>query len=133
VDFFVRQHYADFLGREPDAAGLQFWKNEITQCETRPEAERQPCREVKRVNVSAAFFLSIEFQQSGYFVYLLHQAAFATGRNLAASRFLADAGEVRRGVVVGPEGWEEQLARTGRRSRSPSCSGRSSRPPTRRP
>ena len=110
VDFFVRQHYADFLGREADAAGLAFWKNEITQCETRPEAERQPCREVKRVNVSAAFFLSIEFQQTGYFVYLLHQAAHATGEHLASARFLADAGEVRRGVVVGAQGWEEQLA-----------------------
>ncbi len=101
VDFFVRQHYADFLGREPDASGLAFWKNEITQCETRPEAERQGCREVKRVNVSAAFFLSIEFQQTGYFVYLLHQAAFDTGERLAAARFLADAGEVRNGLVVG--------------------------------
>ena len=26
---------------------------------------------MKRVNVSAAFFLSIEFQQAGYFVYLV--------------------------------------------------------------
>ncbi|HEX8119317.1 MAG TPA: Calx-beta domain-containing protein [Pyrinomonadaceae bacterium] len=110
VDFFVRQHYADFLGREPDAAGLAFWKNEITQCETRPESERQGCREVKRVNVSAAFFLSIEFQQNGYFVYLLHQAAHGAGERLAASRFLADAGEVRRGVIVGAQGWEQQLA-----------------------
>src|SRR6185436_5839395 len=23
--FFVRQHYMDFLGREPDADGLNFW------------------------------------------------------------------------------------------------------------
>ncbi|HEX8338701.1 MAG TPA: Calx-beta domain-containing protein, partial [Pyrinomonadaceae bacterium] len=110
VDFFVRQHYADFLGREADAAGLTFWKSEIAQCETRPEAEWQPCREVKRVNVSAAFFLSIEFQQTGYFVYLLHQAAYASGERLASARFHADAGEVRRGVVVGATGWEGQLA-----------------------
>ena len=110
ADFFVRQHYADFLGREADAAGLAFWKDELAQCEARPEAERQPCREVKRVNVSAAFFLSIEFQQTGYFVYLLHQAAHASGERLAAARFLADAGEVRRGIVVGATGWEEQLA-----------------------
>ena len=110
ADFFVRQHYADFLGREADAAGLAFWKGEITQCESRPEAERRGCREVKRVNVSAAFFLSIEFQETGYFVYLLHQAAYGTGEHLAASRFLADAGEVRRGVVVGAEGWEPQLS-----------------------
>ncbi|HEX8558919.1 MAG TPA: Calx-beta domain-containing protein [Pyrinomonadaceae bacterium] len=110
VDFFVRQHYADFLGREPDAEGLQFWKDEITQCEARPEAERQPCREVKRINVSAAFFLSIEFQETGYFVYRLHKAAFNTGERLSLSRFHADAGEVRRDIVVGEGDWEEELA-----------------------
>src|SRR6185295_1601606 len=30
ASFFVRQHYFDFLNREPDAAGLNFWTNEIT-------------------------------------------------------------------------------------------------------
>ncbi|HEX8283315.1 MAG TPA: Calx-beta domain-containing protein [Pyrinomonadaceae bacterium] len=109
VDFFVRQHYADFLGREPDAAGLAFWKNEIAQCETRPEPERQGCREVKRINVSAAFFLSIEFQETGYFVYRLHHAAFGTGEHLTLARFLADAGEVRQGIVVNTPNWEQQL------------------------
>src|SRR5687768_16423610 len=109
ADFFVRQHYADFLGREPDASGLAFWTGEITQCETRPEPERQGCREVKRVNVSAAFFLSIEFQETGYLVYRLHQAAFGTGEHLALSRFLADTGEVRQGIVVGQGAWEEEL------------------------
>ncbi|HEX7957534.1 MAG TPA: Calx-beta domain-containing protein, partial [Pyrinomonadaceae bacterium] len=57
--FFVRQHYVDFFNREPDAEGLAFWKNQIDECEARPAAERQGCREVRRVNVSAAFFLSI--------------------------------------------------------------------------
>jgi hypothetical protein len=109
ADFFVRQHYADFLGREPDAPGLAFWTGEITQCETRPEPERQGCREVKRVNVSAAFFISIEFQETGYLVYRLHQAAFGTGEHLALSRFLADTGEVRQGIVVGQGAWQEEL------------------------
>src|SRR5439155_1471445 len=31
-DFFVRQHYTDFLGREPDSDGLAFWMNEIASC-----------------------------------------------------------------------------------------------------
>src|SRR5205085_6583873 len=31
-NFFVRQHYLDFLNREPDAAGLAFWTNNITSC-----------------------------------------------------------------------------------------------------
>ena len=30
--FFVRQHYRDFLGRDPEDAGLQFWEGQITQC-----------------------------------------------------------------------------------------------------
>ena len=39
--FFVRQHYADFLNREPDAPGLAFWTGEIESC----GADAQ-CREV---------------------------------------------------------------------------------------
>ncbi len=62
--FFVRQHYLDFLNREPDAAGQTFWENEIASCGADPA-----CIENKRVNVSAAFFLSIEFQRTGYLAY----------------------------------------------------------------
>ncbi|HET6893610.1 MAG TPA: Calx-beta domain-containing protein, partial [Pyrinomonadaceae bacterium] len=69
--FFVRQHYHDFLNREPDAAGLAFWVNEIESCGT-----DQACREIKRINVSAAFFLSIEFQEEGYLVYRTYKTAF---------------------------------------------------------
>ena len=105
TDFFVRQHYADFLNREPDASGLAFWKNEIDSC-----GQDAGCREVKRVNVSAAFFLSIEFQQTGYYVYRLHQAAFGTGERLAFNTFLRDAQDVGRDLVVGAEGWEQKLA-----------------------
>jgi len=108
-DFFVRQHYADFLGREADASGVNFWKGQIDECETRPAAERQGCREVRRINVSAAFFLSIEFQQTGYFVYLFHQAAFNSREQLQLARFLADVGEVRNGVIVGQANWEQTL------------------------
>jgi len=102
--FFVRQQYRDFLGREPDAAGLSHWTNEIAQCG--PDA---PCREAARVNVSAAFFLSIEFQQTGFLVYLAHQAAFNTGDRLRMSTFLADTQAVSRDVIVGREGWQLQL------------------------
>ena len=68
---FVRQHYFDFLNREPDAAGLSFWTNQITSCGT-----NQQCIELKRINVSAAFFLSIEFQKTGMLAYLTEKAAF---------------------------------------------------------
>jgi len=72
ADFFVRQHYLDFLNREPDTPGLTFWTGEITEC-SNPE-KRQPgesfiaCTERKRANTSAAFFLSPEFQNTGSFV-----------------------------------------------------------------
>src|SRR3954453_15263426 len=51
-DFFVQQHYVDFLSRFPDQSGFVFWQNDINQCGANPT-----CVEVHRVNVSAAFFL----------------------------------------------------------------------------
>src|SRR5258706_3412550 len=73
TSFFVRQHYLDFLNREPDAPGLAFWTNEITSC-----GGDANCISMKRTNVSAAFFLSIEFQKTGYLAYLTHRAAFGS-------------------------------------------------------
>jgi uncharacterized repeat protein (TIGR01451 family) len=102
--FFVAQHYADFLNRVPDDSGLQFWTNEIEQC----GADAQ-CREVKRINVSAAFFLSIEFQETGYFVYKTYKAAFGTGETLRQKTFLKDTQEIGRGVVVGEGDWRALL------------------------
>src|SRR5439155_13353442 len=69
--FFVRQQYLDFLNREPDNRGFPFWTNEIDLCGT-----NQACIDIKRINVSAAFFLSIEFQQTGYLVERLYKAAY---------------------------------------------------------
>ena len=34
------------------------------------------CIELRRINVSAAFFLSIEFQETGYLVYRTYKSAF---------------------------------------------------------
>ncbi len=106
---FVRQHYHDFLNREPDAPGLGFWTNNITSCGANAQ-----CREVKRIDTSAAFFLSIEFQQTGYFVYLTRKSAFG---NLSGApvpvrlrEFLRDTQEIGRGVVVGQGAWQQQLA-----------------------
>src|SRR3712207_7354839 len=31
-DFFVRQQYLDFLSREPDTGGFNFWKGRLTAC-----------------------------------------------------------------------------------------------------
>ncbi|HEX3281963.1 MAG TPA: NF038122 family metalloprotease [Pyrinomonadaceae bacterium] len=102
-DFFVRQQYYDFFNREPDAGGLAYWKGQIDQC---PDLA---CRDVKRVNVSAAFFLSIEFQETGYLVYKSYQAAFNSGETLRMRQFLADTQEIGRGVVIGQPGAGELL------------------------
>ncbi len=111
--FFVRQHYHDFLNREPDAAGLAFWVNEIEKC----VADAQ-CREVRRINVSAAFFLSIEFQETGYLVERTYKTAYgdATSSGVAGNvpvvrlnEFLADTQQIGQGVQVGIGDWQEQL------------------------
>jgi Tol biopolymer transport system component len=101
-DFFVRQHYSDFLNRLPDADGYAFWQNEIESCG--PSAQ---CREVKRINVSAAFFLSIEFQTTGYLAYLTNKAAFGT-RPLY-SNFMYDVQTLQRDFVFGEDGAEARL------------------------
>jgi choice-of-anchor B domain-containing protein len=101
--FFVRQHYRDFLGREPDESGQAFWTQEIEKC-----MGDAVCREVKRINVSAAFFLSIEFQETGFLVYRMHRSSFGTRPTFAG--FTQDARQVGQNVIVGQAGWEQQLA-----------------------
>jgi len=100
--FYVRQHYLDFLNREPDQAGLQFWVDQIEQC-----GADAKCREVKRINVSAAFILSTEFQETGFLVYRMYKAAY--GRVPTYAEFLADTQAISQGVIVGAPGWEAQL------------------------
>lgn len=105
---FVHMQYHDFLNREPDPAGLAFWTNEITSC-----GADQACIEIKRINVSAAFFLSIEFQETGYLVHRTYRAAFGrisgTPVPLTLSNFLPDTQEIARGVVVNQPGWQQLL------------------------
>jgi hypothetical protein len=116
--FFVTLHYLDFLNREPDAGGFNFWTTEINSCGT-----VQSCTDVKRMNVSAAYFLSIEFQQTGYLVERTYKAAYgdATGAStlggahqifvpiVRLSEFLPDTQQIGEGVVVNQTGWEQAL------------------------
>jgi hypothetical protein len=100
---FVATHYHDFLNREPDAAGLQFWTNQITAC-----GSDAKCSDAARVNVSAAFFLSIENQETAYLLYLMQKESYATLPQYAS--FMRDLQEVSRGVVVNSPGWQQTLA-----------------------
>jgi hypothetical protein len=116
--FFVRQHYLDFLNREPDTSGFNFWVNNIESC-----GADANCRAVKRIDTSAAFFLSIEFQQTGYLVERIYKASYgdATGTStlggahqlpvpvVRLTEFLPDTQEIGLGVVVGQGNWQQQL------------------------
>ncbi len=108
ADFFVRQHYLDFLNREPDPPGFGFWTNEINLC-----GANQQCIDVKRINVSAAFFLSIEFQETGYLVYRTYKAAYGNMLGapvpLTLNEFLPDTQQIDLGVIVGSGNWAAQL------------------------
>lgn len=91
--FFVRQHYLDFLRREPDGPGLAFWTGEVTSC-----AGDKACVDRKRVNTSGAYFLSTEFQSTGYFIYRLYRGAL--GRQPTFAEMLQDQRRVASGIVV---------------------------------
>ncbi|MEP6819058.1 MAG: PA domain-containing protein [bacterium] len=107
--FYVRQHYLDFLNRVPDSSGLAFWNNQIVEC-----GIDQPCIELRQINVSGAFFLSIEFQETGYLVYRFYKSAYG---NISPSKpvpvtfgeFLPDTQQIGLGVVVGVGNWQAQL------------------------
>ena len=114
---FVCQQYHDFLNRQSDPSGEDFWTNEITSC-----GANAACIDDRRTNVSAAFFLSIEFQNTGYLVIRTHKAAFGSDKsNPRYTVFLRDQREVNNGVVVGQPGADallEQNTRSSSRSLS---------------
>lgn len=102
ADYFVRQHYLDFLGREPDESGFTFWSDQILSC-----GSDVACRELRTINVSAAYFLSIEFQQTGGLVDGLYRASF--NRRPTFGEFMPDTAIVAHDVVVGQADWAQIL------------------------
>ncbi|HAF21704.1 MAG TPA: hypothetical protein DCK93_02145 [Blastocatellia bacterium] len=119
TDTFVRQQYRDFLNREPDASGLAFWKDNIDKCN---DPARRPagltvaqCIELFRINTSAAFFLSIEFQNTGYYVERTYKTGFGdispptVPVPVRFTNFLRDTQQIGAGVIVGQGSWQTQL------------------------
>ena len=118
TDSFVREQYIDFLNREPDPSGFNFWKSGITSCSGNPK-----CVEIKRIDTSAAFFISIEFQGTGYLVERLYKTAYgdidgpsATGGAhtlkvpiIRLNEFLPDTQKIGQGVIVNQGNWQQQL------------------------
>jgi subtilisin family serine protease len=106
---FVRWQYKDFLRREPDGPGWDHWTGEITQCSNsafrRPGETEAQCVERKRENTSAAFFVSPEFQNTGYFVLRVYRGSLGRmphfgGSGTTADEFTRDAVTVGQGIVV---------------------------------
>ncbi|MFN2454726.1 MAG: Calx-beta domain-containing protein [Pyrinomonadaceae bacterium] len=85
---FVRQHYLDFLNRESDAGGLDYWSGLISQCRN----DDQQCINTRRVLVSAAFFVEQEFQDTGSFVYRFYKASY--GERPTYAQFMPDRSKV---------------------------------------
>lgn len=100
--FFVYQNYHDFLNRLPEIDGLFFWTGNIFSC-----GADEACREVKRIDTSAAFFLSIEFQETGYFAHRFYKASY--GRRPLFAEFQPDMQVIGNGVVVNAPGWQQLL------------------------
>ena len=106
---FVGQHYHDFLNRQADANGQTFWTDQITSC-----GNNASCRDEKRTNVSAAFFLSVEFQNTGYFAFRFYRASFPDNAQRPRGvprylEFLRDEQTLQSNVVVGQTNWETVL------------------------
>jgi len=87
ADNFVRQQYHDFLNREGDPQGQDFWTSRITGCGT-----DAACIQRERIGVSAQFFIEQEFQQTGFYVYRVFKGAL--GRRPTYVELLTDRSEL---------------------------------------
>ena len=89
TNFFVRQQYIDFLGREPDPLGFDGWTSTINNCSVEHPGHPEEC---DRIHVSQLFFQSDEFQSRGYYVYRFYPVAF--GRKPFYAEFVPDLASV---------------------------------------
>jgi len=110
---FVRQQYYDFLNRQPDQSGWDFWVSNFNGCNGDPN-----CIRAKRVDVSKAFFESIEFMDTGYYLFRVNKISFSTftreggsfvGPNPRMEEFFSDQKKLGENVVVGVGNWQQQL------------------------
>jgi hypothetical protein len=87
--FFVRQHYLDFLSREPEADGLAAWTGVLSGCSNAFNTDaNSPAALCDRHVVSSSFFRSAEFELKGYFVYRFYRVAF--NRRPSYAEFVTD-------------------------------------------
>jgi plastocyanin len=87
IAFFVRQHYLDFLGREPEAG--EPWSAILRGCADQFNVDpNSPSAACDRITVSGAFFGSPEFKDKGFYVIDFYRVAF--GRLPQYSEFVTD-------------------------------------------
>jgi hypothetical protein len=79
-EFFVRQLYIDFLGREPEPAGMSGWLARLNNC--------SPTTDCDRIAVARGFVRSAEFHDRGYFVYRAFRSSL--GRFASYGEFTTD-------------------------------------------
>jgi hypothetical protein len=99
--FFVTQQYIDFLGRLPDSEGFANFVATLNGCPNGGfgENENPNC---DLVHVSAAFFLSTEFQGRGYFAFRFYEVAL--DRRPTYVEFVPDTA-----LVGGPQSPESEV------------------------
>ncbi|MCU1264399.1 MAG: putative hemolysin [Acidobacteria bacterium] len=90
-EFFVRQQYLDFLGREPEQSGLAYWGGQLRAC-----GNDGDCIKTLRTSIASAFYIAQEFQDSGLYIYDVYEGAL--GRRPVHAEYAVD----RRTVVGGP-------------------------------
>ncbi|MGB9179806.1 MAG: DUF4214 domain-containing protein, partial [Pyrinomonadaceae bacterium] len=76
--------------REPDMGGLGYWTEQFSQC-----GADTACINGRRIDISAAFFMEAEFQQTGSFVYGLYRGSL--GRNPLFAEFMPDRSRITAG------------------------------------
>ena len=74
-DFFIQQHYIDFLSRFPEKQGFQDWMNVLSTCNGVSTCLYGP--NGKRTLVSQSFFGSQEFNLKGGYVFRFYKATLA--------------------------------------------------------
>ena len=118
ADFFTQEQYVDFLSRMPDSSGFGFWLNQIAGC-----GNNAGCIAAQRVNTSGAFFLSIEFKETGYLVERMYKSAYGDANQTSTfggshpiavpivrfTDFIPDVKQIGNGVIVNQGNWQQQL------------------------
>ena len=90
---FVGQHYHDFLAREGDQGGLDYWTDQLTSC-----GADMLCFNQRRVRVSDAFFFEMEYQETGSWLYRVYVAAFGTKPDY--TNYMPDRGRIVGGATL---------------------------------